>query len=148
LRHEKSAFHQTLVEEAAHRTREGEEAASDAENVLPPILGMVDNATRHLLMSLAAPSSHMASSDASHRDHTPEPAPMPVEGWGLFEASEETDLALSLEQQGIALIAKSLLDRFDEISIGSADDEDERSEVDEDEMPEPTVIGKSALLIS
>ena len=121
MRHEKSAFHQTLVEEAAHRAREGEEAASDAE---------------------------MASSDASHRDHTPEPAPMPVEGWGLFEASEETDLALSLEQQGIALIAKSLLDRFDEISIGSADDEDERSEVDEDEMPEPTVIGKSALLIS
>jgi hypothetical protein len=60
----------------------------------------------------------------------------------VFEANKDTDLALSLEQQGIALIAQSLLDRFDEISVGSADNEDERSAVDEDNVPEPIVPGK------
>jgi hypothetical protein len=36
------------------------------------------------------------------------------------------------------------LDRFDELSVGSTDDGAERSEVDEDEVPEPILAGKQA----
>ena len=93
-------------------------------------------------MSLAGPHLHMANSSTNLPEHSLEPAPIPIEGWGLFEANEDTDLALSSEQQGIALIAKSLLDRFDEMSVGSADNNDERSEVDEADVPEPIVSGK------
>lgn len=104
---------------------------------------MVDDATRNLLQSIAGPSTHVANSGANPPEHTDELAPFPIEGWGVFEANDDTDLALSVEQQGIALIAQLLLDRFDEISVESADNEDERLEVDEDDVPEPIVPGKS-----
>ena len=111
---------------------------------LPPILGMVDSGTRNLLKSIAGPSR---AATENYPEHTPGPEPLdplPLGGWGLFEANERTDLAMSSEQQGVALIAKSLLDRFDELSVGSADEGAERSEVDEDEVPEPTLAGKQA----
>jgi hypothetical protein len=146
LWHEQSAFHRTLVEETARREREdeGEQATNTDKHTstLPTDLATVDNATRNLLMSLAGPYSRVADSSTNLPERSPEPAQIPVEGWGLFEANEDTDLALSSEQQGIALIAKSLLDRFDEMSVGSADNDDERSEVDEADVPEPIVPGK------
>ena len=147
LRHEKSAFHQTLVEEAARREHEDltTQVASNEEHhstALPSALALVDSATRNLLVSLARPYTQAADSNSNHPEYTtPETEPTPIEGWGLFEANDNTDLALSLEQQGIALIAQSLLDRFDEISVGSVDNGDERSQVDEDEVPEPIVQG-------
>ena len=112
---------------------------------MPPFLGIIDSGTRNLLTSLAGvaePSWAGASNNVNHAAHASEPEPFPIEGWGLFEANEETDLAMSAEQQGIALIARSLLDRFDELSVGSADDDAERSVVDEDEVPEPALAGK------
>jgi hypothetical protein len=146
-RHENTAFHRTLVEEATRREHEDEDEqpTNNKERTsmtLPTDLAMVDSATRNLLTSLAGPYSRVAEDSSNRTERTPEPAPIPIEGWGLFEANEDTDLALSLEQQGIALIAQSLLDRFDEISVGSADNEDERSAVDEDNVPEPIVPGK------
>jgi hypothetical protein len=151
-RHKKSVFHQTLVEEAARceetaRCEDEGERESESEQrtaaTFPPFLALVDNATRNLLTSLAGSSSPAASNGASGHEHTPEPAP--IEGWGLFGANEDTELAMSLEQQGVALITQSLLERFDELSVGSAEDADadERSQVDEHEVLEPTVAGKS-----
>jgi hypothetical protein len=151
-RHEKSAFHQTLVEEAARREHEDQtaQAASNEERpstALPTVLALVDSATRNLLVSLAQPYARVADSGSNHPEYsTPEPEPSPIEGWGLFEANDDTDLALSSEQHGIALIAQSLLDRFDEISVGSVDNGDERSEVDEDEVPEPILQGMCMLV--
>jgi hypothetical protein len=102
---------------------------------LPSVLALVDSATRNLLTSLAQPYTRVADSSSNRTERTPEPEPFPIEGWGAFEANENTDLALSLEQQGVALIARSLLDRFDEFSVGSLDGDDERSKVDEDKVP-------------
>jgi len=102
---------------------------------LPSVLALVDSATRNLLTSLAQPYTRVADSSSNCTERTPEPEPFPIEGWGAFEANENTDLALSLEQQGVALIARSLLDWFDEFSVGSLDGDDERSKVDEDKVP-------------
>jgi hypothetical protein len=61
----------------------------------------------------------------------------------MFEANEDTELAMSTEQQDVALIAKSLLDQFDELSdIGSVDEDAERSDIDEDDVREPEVTSK------
>jgi hypothetical protein len=129
--HEKSAFHQTLVEEAArceHKVQTAQ-AASNEEHpstALPSLLSLVDSATHNLLVSVAEPHTRVAVHGPNDPEYSaPEPELSPVEGWGLFEANGDTDLALSLEQQGIALIAQSLLDRFDELSVGSLDDGDE-----------------------
>ena len=146
-RHEKSVFHQTLVEEATRREHEDQtaQATNNGEHpstTLPSALAMVDSATRNLLVSLVRPNTQVADSHSNHPEYsTPERELSPIEGWGLFEANDDTDLASSLEQQGIASIARSLLDRFDEISVESLDNGDERSEVDEDEVPEPIVPG-------
>jgi hypothetical protein len=82
------------------------------------------------------------SVDNSGYDVPPPTNPLPFEDWGLFEAHEDTELSVSLEQQGIALIAQSLRNRFDELSIGSADEGDERSDVDEDEVIDATIAGE------
>jgi hypothetical protein len=145
--HKKSAFHQTLIEEATRREHavQTAQAASNEERpsmALPSLLALVDSATCNLLVSVAEPYTRVADRGSNDPEHSaPEPELSPVEGWGLFEANDNTYLAQALEQQGIALIARSLLDRFDEISVGSLDDGDERSEVDEDEVPEPIVPG-------
>lgn len=137
-----------MVEEAARREDEGERESVNEQqtsSTLPPFLALVDDATRNLLASVAGPSFRAGSSGARGPEYAPEPAPAPVEGWSMFEANEDTELAVSLEQQGVALIARSLLERFDELSVGSAEDADadERSQVDEVEVLEPTVAGKS-----
>lgn len=119
--------------------------APDAEptsSSLPPYFELVDSGTRNLLQSLVSGVPSTAADDTTYTDQpSPPRGASPIEGWGLFEAYGDTDLPPSLEQQGIALIAKSLLDRFDELS---ADENAERSEVDEDEMLEPVISGKRA----
>lgn len=69
----------------------------------------------------------------------------PIYGWGQFTVNENTELAQSAEEEGIALIAKSLLDRFEELS--GDESEQERSEVDEEETDEPIVTGTSSSLL-
>jgi hypothetical protein len=145
-RHENTAMHQTLLEEEStmceqHVSDHGEVEPGTTPEKLPMFLALVDSGTRNLLESMAG--GH--ASDVM--DYVNHPSPpfhaTPFEGWGLFEAHEDTELAESLEKQGVARLTKSLLDRFDEMSVGSVDDEDERSDVNEDELLEPTVAGKS-----
>ena len=71
----------------------------------------------------------------------PPPISQLFDGWGLFEAYKDTELTPLLDKQGVALIVKSLLDHFDELSVRSTNREDEQLDVDEDEVPEPTVAG-------
>jgi hypothetical protein len=147
-RHENSAFHQTLIDESARhecKITKRIKTVQPTSSALPPFLGIIDDGTRNLLKSLAASSSGMWADGSTddHRSQTPDPigSLLPIEGWGLFEAHGETDLATSLEQQGITLIAQSLLDWFDKMSIDSEDNNEEQSEVDEAETPEPILPG-------
>lgn len=106
---------------------------------------MADNATRNLLRSMAGSAAD--SYDLNATDTAPlSPTFLdPIYGWGQFTVNENTELAQSAEQEGVALIAKSLLDRFEELS----GDESERewSEVDEEEIDEPIVTGTSSSLL-
>ena len=146
-RHERTSIHQELVVEAEKQLQaDAADAASEGLDTEPPsstgllpLLEMIDSGTRNLLLSLSRSSR---VEDANQPEHAPGQATSPIEGWGMFEANEETDLAMSLEQQGVALIAQSLLDRFDELSVGSADDDAERSVVEEDAIFEPILAGK------
>jgi len=48
----------------------------------------------------------------NYPEHTPGPEPLDLlrlGGWGVFEANKRTDLAMSLEQQDVTLIAQSVL---------------------------------------
>jgi len=154
VRHKSLAFHQTLLEEVARREQEPESEEPEEQSPgpsahLPSYLGLVDNATRNLLKSMATGATNISEGDISNSEHaSPQPDSIPTEGWGLFEASEDTELAMSVEQRGIALIAKSLLDRFEELSdVESIDEADERSDVDDDEVREPEVASKCYLFI-
>ena len=115
------ALHKTLVEEAARRAQqdnsEGPEKPLTTSAPFLLYLGLVDSATCNLLKSIAKGVTEDSDGDVSNSEHASlQPDPIPIEGWGLFEANEDTKLAMSVEQQGIALIAKSLLDRFEELS--------------------------------
>ena len=104
---------------------------------LPPLLAMADSATRNLLLSLAGSTSGDKSSSAPDIT-TRSPSPLdPVYGWGQYIINEDTQLARSAEEEGIALIARSLLDRFDELS--GDESEQERSDVEDEEVHEPIV---------
>ena len=95
---------------------------------LPTFLSLVDSSTQSLLQSLSMGINVDNQSDpaSNHVAPLPHSSPIPgISGWGLFEAHGDTELDLSAEEQGIALIAKSLLDRFDELSMGSEDNEAE-----------------------
>lgn len=61
--------------------------------------------------------------------------------WNAFDANERTDLAPSHEQQSVFLIAQALLERLDDQSFGSEDENDERSDDGQDFEPgESTVV--------
>jgi hypothetical protein len=135
-----SAVHMDLVE---LRDREEHLDAEECTEAPPPsYLALADSGTRALLQSIAAGVITGNRGDQVSEPAPPSPDLAPIPKWGLFEVHGDTDLALSAEEQGIALIAQSLLDRFDEMSVGSEDDEVERSDDGaENEAPEPTVPG-------
>lgn len=146
-RHEQTALHQTLVTETASETQDARQSDTEPgpSTALPPLLAIADNATRNLLRSMAGSATD--SYDLNATDAVPlSPTFLdPIYGWGQFTVNENTKLAQSAEEEGIALIAKSLLDRFEELS----GDESERewSEVDEEEIDEPIVTGTSSSLL-
>lgn len=154
-RHEQSIMHQTLLE---HRSCEADDtrdpgAEPMALAALPPLLQMADNATRNLLQSMAgsiADNDTSSNSAAARRwgpvaSRSPSPPFVdPVYGWGQYSMNENTELTRSAEEEGIALIAKSLLDHFDELS--GDESEQERSEVDEEEAPEPIIARECTIL--
>lgn len=64
--------------------------------------------------------------------------------WNLFEATEETNLGRSAEEEAVALITQGILERFDELVYSSDDEPMERSD-DGDENAddvEPHVSGQ------
>lgn len=134
-RHEQSAMHQNQLEQRSH----GADSDTGTQTALPPTLAMPDHGLHHLLQSMAGIRPDGGSSGAPDAA-TRSPSPTfldPTYGWGLYAVNENTTLARSAEQEGIALIAKSILDRFEELSGGES--EQERSDVDEHEVPEPIV---------
>ncbi|KAF7975989.1 hypothetical protein HWV62_8148 [Athelia sp. TMB] len=146
-RHEKSGMHLTMVELEAKRATESQQSAplSHTDSVpssgLPAYLSLVDSGTRALLHSLARTqplSDAETNSTGSHLgpSHT---NLAPISGWGLFEAYGDTELAPSEEQQSIAAIAQAVLEHFDNLSVGSEDENVERSDDDEEEFREPIV---------
>lgn len=100
---------------------------------------LVEDATRHLLASLVGVEGD------SYPQMTRDSQSRPQLGidWNLLEATEETELAQSADQQAVAMISQGLLERLDQLSVldnFSEDEVDERSE-DEDDPPEPVVGG-------
>lgn len=139
--HEKSAIHQTLFEHRSHGAEAEQPSEEDPATLsaLPPLLTMADHATRNLLQSLAGISGDRGESGPlDTATHSPSPPFLdPVYGWGQYTVNEDTKLVQSAEQEGIALITKSLLDHFDELS--GSESEQERSDVDKQEVQEPVV---------
>jgi hypothetical protein len=148
-RHETSGAHIDLVELMERQERLDTEELAETQSggrsgggPLPSNISLIDSGMRTLLQSLGA-GALTGSQNDSIPDSVPSSDPDPNPGWAMFEAYGDTNLALSAEDQGIALLAKGLLQHFDEVSIGSEDDGDERSDDDaNNEIPEPIVTGK------
>jgi hypothetical protein len=99
-----------------------------------------------LLQSLAVGAITDSQSEPATGQTPASPDNAPIPGWGLLEVYGNTELDLSAEEQGIALISKSLLDHFDTLSVGSKDDNAERSDAEPNvEIPELTLAGKEQL---
>jgi hypothetical protein len=127
------------------REREQQLDAEEPARAQLPYLAFVDSGTRNLLQSISAGAVTENRDDpvSNPTPASPEHSPIPG-GWNLFEVHGDTELALSAEMQGVALIAKSLLDHFDEMSIGSDEVAEERSDDEAgNEIPEPIVTGKN-----
>ena len=146
--HEASATHMDLVEIREREQRLDAEEPTEAQipGALPPYLALVDSGTRSLLQSLSAGAVTVNRDDPVSDSSPASPEHSPIPGWGLFEVHGDTDLALSAEEHGIALIAKSLLDRFEEMSVGSDEAAEERSDDEAgNEIPEPIITGKKQI---
>lgn len=104
-------------------------------------MNLVDSGTKNLLQSLAgvkptAPSPPTSPSDDFLHN--------PITDWGVFAATENTYLNRSQEDEGIALLAQSLLDRLDDLSIDGSSGE--RSDEDDTPVYGDTPPGQSTLL--
>lgn len=95
---------------------------------------MIEDGLRNLLHALAGNTNGQHRQTASR---SPSP-PGTLIDWNLYNVNEDTNLAPSAEQQRVASIAQDLLDRLDNLSVSSADDEVERSD-DEHSADEPIV---------
>lgn len=112
----------------------------NAATGMPLYLDMADSATRNLLQSLAGkrPQVPVTADGSPNRSHSPVEN-YPIDGWRVFEATENTQLDRSVAQEGVALIAQSLLYRLDDLSGDESNDE--RSESEGEEIPEVVVPG-------
>ncbi|KAG6915323.1 hypothetical protein DXG01_012129 [Tephrocybe rancida] len=77
---------------------------------------IVEDAVRHLLASLAGQD---ASPYPLTQTKPEETAPDLGIHWNLFEATKDTQLAPSAEQQGVALVAQGLLEQLDAMDLPS-----------------------------
>lgn len=124
-RHERAVMHLAIA--AKQHDDELLSAATGASTSAPQDLtfamNLVDSGTKHLLQSLAgvkpiAPAPPTSPSE-TFLDN-------PIADWGVFAATENTYLNRSQEDEGTALLAQSLLDRFDDLSLdGSSDERDD-----------------------
>ncbi|KAG6887038.1 hypothetical protein C0992_001119, partial [Termitomyces sp. T32_za158] len=105
---------------------------------------ILDNGLRHFLASFSGlDGTSLYPSAGTQSNNT-----VPDSGinWNLFEAREETQLAPSAMQQGVALTAQALLEQLNNTEMHSDDDSyAERSdgEGETEPAPEPYVSGVS-----
>lgn len=152
-RHEKSGLHLTMVEQEVKKNVELRRSAplsqsGNASSELPAYLALLDSGTRTLLQSLTRtgpPADGETGPTGSDLNPPPHSDLAPLAGWGLFEVYGDTELAPSEEQQSVAAIAQAVLDHFDRLSVGSDEEDVERSDVDEEEIREPIVTGEFKL---
>lgn len=153
-RHEKSGIHLTMLEQEVKKNAELRQSAplsqpgNNASSELPAYLALLDSGTRTLLQSLTRidpPANSEAGPIGSHINPPPRSDLAPLPGWGLFEVYGDTELVPSEEQQSVAAIAQAVLDHFDRLSVGSDEEDVERSDVDEEEIREPIVVGEFKL---
>lgn len=113
-------------------------AASEPLPSARALQGLVDDGLRNLLLSLI-PESERAANDAhaqsdpllDSRRFSPRPSHF---NWNLFEATEPTDLAPSLQEKGVSSIAQGLLDWLETTpdDLDSDEGDDERSDPGDD----------------
>lgn len=140
-RHEASVRHQTLLGESLQSESEPRAASS----TFPVEMTLVDSATRALLESMMGTPSRSQGVEVPPPSRSPSPSFLdPIYGWGVLSASDATQLDRSAEEEGVALIAQSLLARFEELSNEASDDERSEAE-DEEDPPEPTVSSASQM---
>lgn len=150
LRHETTALHKSMVEyqlAVSESSSTSPNLHHDSATGLPPYLDMADSATRNLLQSMAGkrPQVPEAGDSSSNRSHSPIDN-YPIDGWGVFEATQNTWLNQSAEQEGVALIAQSLLDRLDDLSGNESNNK--RSDSEGEDIPEVVVPSASYYCMS
>ncbi|KAL6306470.1 hypothetical protein BKA93DRAFT_840752 [Sparassis latifolia] len=124
--HEQTLRHRACLEEE-QRALQGiqDEPLSHSAN---PELELVDDAMRNLLRSMAQPETINAPEFGANSIPRTPPSPIPSFNWHLFEATEDTMLLPSAEQEQLADLAQQLQDYIDGISLASDDDIVERSD--------------------
>lgn len=155
--HEATANHQRLLARLHAEELEAERLAQQSPSPTPSQdeatgtpsnsnsitdLNIVEDGLRNLLHSFS--SHHPANRAQTAHSTRPASPPDAVLDWNLYEATEDTELDLSAEQQAIALISQQLLDRLNDANINSDDDDDEeRSDEEPEPIAEPVVSGMS-----
>lgn len=122
-------------------------AASSPADSTPPselLQGLADDAIRHLLSSLLPPASTTPDdvpTVSPPRSPVPSRPPSPDRiRWNLVEEAQVPALMPSAQEQGVAAVARALLDWLESASATSEDAAEERSQAgtsDNDEHQDP-----------
>ncbi|KAK6997382.1 hypothetical protein R3P38DRAFT_3416225 [Favolaschia claudopus] len=136
-RHEQTSTHRIHLDDALETQRATQPAFTN-----PPTESKVsEDALRHLLASLSGPGVRPYPESAYQH---PESPPGVGINWNLMEINNEGELAMSADEQAVALIAGNILERFD---LPVSDEEpEERSDSETESLREPEVneVPKSA----
>lgn len=98
----------------------------------------MEDATRHLLASLVGEGTD----PYPQMTRDSKPSPEYTIDWNLFEATEDTDLAHSADQEAVALIAQGLIERLDQLSLENISEDEAEERLEDEECPaEPVAHG-------
>lgn len=125
-------MHSALAEKQCEVEAAASAQTSSAYPELTFAMNLVDNATKNLLQSMAGVLQVAPSPPASPEENILD---NPIADWGVFAATENTYLNRSQEEEGVALLAKSVLDRFEDLSLDGSGDE--RSDMGDTPLYEP-----------
>ncbi|KAK7027831.1 hypothetical protein R3P38DRAFT_3315357 [Favolaschia claudopus] len=130
-RHEQTSTHRTHLEDALDSAQR---ATQPAFTNLPTESQVSEDALRNLLASLSGPGIRPYPETAYEH---PESPPGVGINWNLMEINNEGELAMSADEQAVALIAGNILERFD---LPVSDEEpEERSDSETESLREPEV---------
>ncbi|KAK6985105.1 hypothetical protein R3P38DRAFT_2805837 [Favolaschia claudopus] len=139
-RHEQTASHQNLLAdflEAAPTTTD-----TPHNNQPPTDSELAEDGLRNLLASLAG-SGTLPYPAASYEN--PESPPGVGINWNLMEIHNEGNLAMSADEQAVALIASNILERFNlPVSDEEPEERSEEENSDSEQEPEANAVPKSA----